>query len=500
MVAVSGTNVMRTACQTGTEGMGFVLKKKKKKGMIIGLTIVLIFAAVLGAAAYFLYEKANSGLFFEETTLNGYDVSGKSAKEVLLMLTRDYSAPKLEIREGGETELTLTLEELGYTIDEMQLLSEIQDCMRSQNLSLLISLFEGNEYEVEVPFNFDEEVFKKAVSSQNFSKARTASADAYMDFDGTEYVIHPEVYGNEFDDADLQVIVRETTDKMTSGDRPQEDAVVEVPEALYFVPAVTQDDEEMNRTVDTYNKYCKAVITHTFGEEKLTIDWDTIQNWLILDEDGGHIDEEAVYNYVAEMAGNYDTLYYERSFKAASGKKVTLSSNDYGYQIDQDGEFSQLMADIESNTTVEREPVYAVHGFSRNGRDDLNGNYIEVNLKKQHLWLYRNGELVIETDFVSGLPKDGRETTTGAFGIAFKASPYNLKGGGSSGSGSWDVDVKYWMPFHDGQGLHDASWRNAFGGDIYKTNGSHGCVNLPTEAAAVIYENVDANFPILLYK
>jgi lipoprotein-anchoring transpeptidase ErfK/SrfK len=56
------------------------------------------------------------------------------------------------------------------------------------------------------------------------------------------------------------------------------------------------------------------------------------------------------------------------------------------------------------------------------------------------------------------------------------------------------------MPFHDGQGLHDASWRTTFGGNIYQTNGSHGCVNLPEDAAQVIYENAEANMPILLYK
>lgn len=464
------------------------------------MIVVLILVCALGGVAYFLYEKANSGLFFEETTLNDYDVSEKTAKEVLLMLKNDYSAPKLEIREKGETVLTLTLEELGYTIDEMKLLSEIQDCMRSQNLSLLLSLFEGNEYEITVPFQYDEETFKKAVSSQNFSAARIASEDAVMEFNGEEYYIKPEVYGNEFDDADLQVIVKEVLDKLVAADRPQPDAQVDVPEALYFIPAVTQDDTEMNRKMNAYNKYCKASVTHTFGEETMTIDWDTIQDWLVMEDDNAYISEDALYEYVTAMAAKYDTLYYERSFTAADGRTITLSSNDYGYQIDIDAEVSQLLADIESNTKVEREPVYAVSGFSRNGRDDLNGNYVEVNLTAQHLWLYRNGSLVIESDFVSGLPKNGRETATGAFPIAFKASPYNLKGGGGSGSGSWDVNVQYWMPFHDGQGLHDASWRSSFGGNIYQTDGSHGCVNLPSNVAAVIYENVDANFPILLYK
>ena len=56
------------------------------------------------------------------------------------------------------------------------------------------------------------------------------------------------------------------------------------------------------------------------------------------------------------------------------------------------------------------------------------------------------------------------------------------------------------MPFYDGQGLHDASWRTAFGGNIYQTNGSHGCVNLPPAVAATIYENIDTGTPVILYK
>ena len=240
------------------------------------LGVVLVVAAALAAAGFYLYQKVNSGLFFENTRMNDYDVSGKSAKEVLLMLEKDYGAPKVEIREKGE--LTLTLEELGYTIDQRKLLDNIQECLRSQNLSLFTSLSEGNNYEVEVPFQFEETAFNQAVSSKNFSVARVKSEDAALEFDGSRYYIRPEVYGNEFDDADLQVIVREDADKLTAAARPQADVEVDVPEGLYFLPAVTQDDPVMNHTMNAYNSYCGAVITHTFGKEKRVIDWDTIQN------------------------------------------------------------------------------------------------------------------------------------------------------------------------------------------------------------------------------
>ena len=59
--------------------------------------------------------------------------------------------------------------------------------------------------------------------------------------------------------------------------------------------------------------------------------------------------------------------------------------------------------------------------------------------------------------------------------------------------------VKYWMAFHNHEGLHDANWRRSFGGDIYKYNGSHGCVNLPTSFAAELYDNVYVGLPVITY-
>ena len=63
----------------------------------------------------------------------------------------------------------------------------------------------------------------------------------------------------------------------------------------------------------------------------------------------------------------------------------------------------------------------------------------------------------------------------------------------------YDTTVTYWMPFVYGQGLHDASWQTSFGGDTYKTKGSHGCINLPPDQAKIIYETIDKGYPILLY-
>lgn len=174
------------------------------------------------------------------------------------------------------------------------------------------------------------------------------------------------------------------------------------------------------------------------------------------------------------------------------------SENEYGYLVDEDGEYAQLMADIQANTAVEREPVYAYSGYKRNGTDDLAGTYVEVNLTAQHIWFYVDGELVVESDIVSGCVSKKTETQTGAFPLAYKESPSVLEG--SNAENGWRTDVTYWMPFFDGQGLHDATWRSSFGGSIYQTNGSHGCVNLPYDTAQKIYDKIDAGVAIILYK
>ena len=64
---------------------------------------------------------------------------------------------------------------------------------------------------------------------------------------------------------------------------------------------------------------------------------------------------------------------------------------------------------------------------------------------------------------------------------------------------TWNDHVDYWMPF-DGQiGLHDSSWRTEYGGDIYLTDGSHGCVNTPLDAMATIYNNITVGTLVVVY-
>lgn len=118
--------------------------------------------------------------------------------------------------------------------------------------------------------------------------------------------------------------------------------------------------------------------------------------------------------------------------------------------------------------------------------------YIKISIDAQKIWLYKNDALVLESNIVTG-NMGTNDTPRGKFKIYSKARNTYLKGA------DYVSYVNYWMAIHGGIGLHDASWRSEFGGDIYTTNGSHGCINLPSNVAATIYEIANVGTIVEVY-
>ena len=127
------------------------------------------------------------------------------------------------------------------------------------------------------------------------------------------------------------------------------------------------------------------------------------------------------------------------------------------------------------------------------GGADWPARYVDVDLSEQHVWLMDGGQVVAESDCVSGDPSSGHATPTGVYAVYAHVSPMTLVGADEDGNGEPDYrsDVTYWMPFASGYGLHDAPWRTVFGGQAYRSDGSHGCVNLPSDFARDLYAATD---------
>ena len=121
--------------------------------------------------------------------------------------------------------------------------------------------------------------------------------------------------------------------------------------------------------------------------------------------------------------------------------------------------------------------------------------YIDISIEKQRVILFENGRKVMESACVTGTPNRERATHYGSFRINYKQRNRILRGSQKL----YEAFVSYWMPFDGGIGLHDATWRGSFGGNIYKSNGSHGCINLPPAFAKQPYERVTVGMPVYVH-
>jgi hypothetical protein len=118
------------------------------------------------------------------------------------------------------------------------------------------------------------------------------------------------------------------------------------------------------------------------------------------------------------------------------------------------------------------------------------GKLLLISISLQHLWACDGTKIVNQSPVTTGTTviTNGVDDNTpvGTWRIRAKETDTPLTG--CDANGCWDDLVRYWMPFDGEVGLHDASWQTfPFGASNYHTDGSHGCIQLPTALAAWIY-------------
>ena len=118
--------------------------------------------------------------------------------------------------------------------------------------------------------------------------------------------------------------------------------------------------------------------------------------------------------------------------------------------------------------------------------------YAEVSIQSQHMWLYKDGVLILDSPVTTG--KFGSETNIGVHKIELMQTNRILRGP------DYALPVNYWIRFNsDAEGFHDATWRNEFGTTDFQQNGSHGCVNMPVDKIAQLYHIVTVGVPVIIY-
>ena len=472
-------------------------KKHGHKGLrIFGLLVLMI--AVLGGCAYGGISYYFSNRFFEGTWINGIDCSQKTAYEVEELMKEKLSEYSIEVSSRDVAAQTIKGEDIDY---KYMSTGEILQLLKKQKpYEWVKGLYEQKSYTVDENVGYNKTLLQEQLKSLNCAQAenQTEAENAYVAFQNNAFVIVPETEGSKLN-------IKEAYKVLNAAVEANESAIdfSNTPE-VYVSAAVTKDDPELQAALEACNNYTKASITYTFGDQSTTLDGNTIKDWLQFDEKGQLIwddnsFQQHVAEYVAQLAATYDTVGTEREFQATSGRTVYVSSSIYGWKIDQAAEAAQLSQEIQSGTQTTREPIYA-QTANAYGVNDLGNTYIEVDLSEQHMYYYQDGADIFESDFVSGnMSYADRQTHAGIFTLYYKKSPDVLRGGQKGTANYYEQPVQYWMPFDGGIGFHDANWRDDFGGDIYQTSGSHGCINLPPENAAVLYDLIQYDVPIVCF-
>ena len=457
------------------------------RGIFLTMLILVLVAAV-GVYIYgMVFFKDH---FFLHTTINGFDASQLTAEEVETKIADVINKYGLEIEErGGNTE-TISASQINYHYVSK---GEVQTFLHSQKLyEWPLYLKNQITYTFESSARYDEELLRNAIDQLNCLDETkvTKPKDAYIDYIDGKYQVMPEVEGNLLN---KELFVSEI---FRAVDFAEVKISLEDIDGMYLKPGKRQNDESMAETVRILNTCISTDLTYLFGEHTEKVDAQRIREWLSYDNDGNvELDEDAVRNFVTEMADKYDTANKPRTFKSHSGEEVTVSGGSYGWLMDQEATYDYLVDAIWAGNTGETYAEYAQTAVSWSN-SDLGDSYVEIDMGSQHVWLYMDGEEVVSTDCVTGLASDpSRKTPEGTYTLYYKESPSVLKGENNE----YETKVTYWMPFNDGIGLHDASWRSSFGGTIYQTDGSHGCVNLPPVAAKEIYDRVYDGIPIICY-
>ena len=274
-------------------------------------------------------------------------------------------------------------------------------------------------------------------------------------------------------------------------------------DACYYDEKTDASERQQEELYRELQEFLDFEIIYDMGAEKVRFDRKTLVSLLaaeegkelafLRDEEGRfYWDQKKIEAAIEKLADTYDTYGKPRKFTMTGGGVVTLEKGNYGTQLDRKAEvkwLSEALAERRSETHV---PSYLREAYAR-GENDIGDTYIEINMTKQRLWFYLDGKAEVETPVVTGNMMRRRGTPEGIYYIYGKQKNRILRGPG------YASHVNYWMPVKGGVGIHDALWRDVFGGDIYKREGSHGCINLPFEAAEEVYGLAEIGMPVILY-
>ncbi len=415
---------------------------KKSKKMLIVTLIILLSAGIVYRGVY------------GATKVNGVSYNLLCSKEELTRALESHSQKYYFI----DDELEKNFVKYTYNVDEIT-----KHSLKQRFLDDLI----GREYTI----SYEKELLRSEFEEylKQYNEERQASQDAFILMDGDTYCVEEEVQG---DTVDTEAILADIDNGK----------VIDMKN--YIVnPALRKNDLE--ETAELMNEYASWEISYSNGEYIKADSSDIMLN----PDHTVSIDDTFIEDNIYDVLDSYVTVGDPRMFTCNDGTQISVAGGTWGTSINYTEEIEYVKEkfhNIESESN--RTPVFARQ------YEDIGGTYVEISIPKQHLWYYKDYQLAGEADVITGLPNGERNTPVGIYYISECIKGKYLVGD------DYKTWVNFWMRLtNKGVGLHDAVWQHAFGGDLYYSKGSHGCINLSYDVAQWLFYESYVGMPVIIY-
>lgn len=454
--------------------------------LLIGSSITLVCLLIL---VYFLATNYYRDHYYKNTTINGIDCSNKTVDEAISLLRYEADNYVLTIEERNDIVEHIVGSDIEFTISFGDVL---EDILTKQSPYLWFTgIFKKSEHQFDSMICYNKDKLIEKINELDAFNPTIAEEpkNAYIsDYTENGYTIIEATQGSLLNKEPVVKYIIEAVENFN--DKIKLDDY----DNCYVKPTIFSDDEALNSLVKILNQYTSTVLTYHFGDVTEVLDGSIIHTWLSVNKDNQVVlDENKVKEYVDYIGKTYNSFGRKRTFKTSYNKTIKVEGGDYGWWLNRVAERNEIIEAVLAGKQEEKNPAY-YQTAQQYGSDDIGNTYVEINLSAQHLFYYKDGELIVESDFVSGNIAKDHGTPVGTYSITYKERDATLVGE------DYEQPVKYWMPFNGSIGLHDADWRKAFGKDIFLTRGSHGCINLPPKVAKKIYENISKGTAVICYE
>lgn len=456
--------------------------KSKFKGVMLGICIPIFVLAAIFVFISVYY----SGHFYPGTWINGVHCTNRTATSVIQEFEDHGQEFSMRVMErNGQVEM-LDGDQVGYVATY----DGVRGVKQAQGMWNWIPAFWNVEfYTIKSNPGFDEGKLKDTIANLRAVKGPGVipPRDAYIDYtDGVH--IYEEVKGTTLDTDKVYDVIAEAI--RSGAHRVDLDST-----GCYAEPKLTLQSESFQQELKPVQEILDTVINiHLGGDDYVTIDGSMSYKWLYINEEKKlDVSLEKIRSFVKDLDDRYGTYGSDHKFFTSTGEEVVVSGGYYGWSIDVEAETEKILDALKSHRSEDREMTFDQEAQSWGG-NEIGDTYVEISIDNQHMWFYKGGELLVETDVVTGCVAEGHNTPTGTYSLLRKEVKQILVGE------DYQSPVDYWCPFiGNAYGLHDSSWRSSYGGKIYQTNGSHGCVNTPVAKMKQIYENIEVGTPIILW-